>query len=109
MNYNTFKQHMKRLAGEYKDKSFPTNYSFPDFVQWLTLIPEPEKKQEEKWKPTAGRVYFLAAPANPLLFEQYIYRGGLFCNELLRKGLLSRTSEEAAATATAMLEAIKKV
>lgn len=107
MNYNTFKQHMKRLAGEYKDKSFPTNYSFPDFVQWLTLIPEPEKKQEEKWKPTYGGAYFIPSFITEDMYACFYWSSDIDDLRYYALGLVCKTPEEATALAERMLEAVK--
>lgn len=107
-DYKTFKQYMKLLAVEYKNQSFPTNYSSSDFVQWLTFISEPEKRQEEKWKPARHRNYFVPLFGHKRQkYTSLLWSGDSVDKSYYEQGLVCKTPEEAIALAERMLEAIK--
>lgn len=106
-DYKAFKQYMKLLAVEYKNQSFPTNYSSSDFVQWLTFISEPEKRQEEKWKPTNGDTYFIPSFITEDMYACFHWSSDIDDLRYYALGLVCKTPEDAISLAERILEAIK--
>lgn len=53
MKYDTFKQYMKQLALEYENAE-----GLDTFSEWLSDLPELEKKEEKRWKPAIEEKYY---------------------------------------------------
>lgn len=58
---------------------------------------------EEKWKPEIYEEYYVADPATTNLYSRYTWSDNTYNNDLLEKGLVFRTKEEAIKAAEKML------
>ncbi len=87
-DYDTFKLYIKLL-------------------DWVANLPESEKKQEKKWKPRLGKIYFTPSFSIEELYTSYGWDDGTFDNWNYKRGLCCKTAAEAIALGERMLEAIK--